>query len=367
MLQRLYVNNFRCLENFELNLTDLPSALLIGKNGTGKSTVAAALALLQRVGRGVNKVGHLIAPKDFARGGSNVPVRFELEVLLDEKLFKYVLALELAPKARELQIFEESLSIAGSLVYSRQGAMVSLSDRQASTFSVDWHMVALPIIQDQTEGNPAQRFKTWLAQMMILAPVPCLMGGDSNGDDTLEPERNGANFSAWFSSLLSQYPAAYTNIASWLQQVMPDFHAVKNTLVGKEGKSIVVQFASNGANFEIAFDDLSDGEKCFFLCAVVLAANEHYGPLFCFWDEPDNYLSLSEVGHFVVALRRAVLRKGQLLMTSHNAEAIRKFSEDNILVLDRKSHLEPTLLRKLADLGMKGDLVSALILGDVEL
>ena len=38
---------------------------------------------------------------------------------------------------------------------------------------------------------------------------------------------------------------------------------------------------------------------------LVLAANTAYGPLFCFWDEPDNFLSLSEVGHFVLALRKA--------------------------------------------------------------
>lgn len=48
----------------------------------------------------------------------------------------------------------------------------------------------------------------------------------------------------------------------------------------------------------------SSGEKIFFLGAAVLAAQQCYPSLFCFWDEPDNYLSLSEVGHFVVALRK---------------------------------------------------------------
>src|SRR2546427_2982048 len=41
------------------------------------------------------------------------------------------------------------------------------------------------------------------------------------------------------------------------------------------------------------------------VCALVLAANDAYGPVFCFWDEPDNYLAPSEVGHFVLALRKA--------------------------------------------------------------
>jgi len=59
MLQRLYIHNFRCLENFELHFKDMPSALLIGKNGAGKSTVGTALEILQRIGRGINRIGHL--------------------------------------------------------------------------------------------------------------------------------------------------------------------------------------------------------------------------------------------------------------------------------------------------------------------
>lgn len=29
---------------------------------------------------------------------------------------------------------------------------------------------------------------------------------------------------------------------------------------------------------------------------MVLAANHHHDPLFCFWDEADNFIGLSEVG-----------------------------------------------------------------------
>ena len=94
MLQRLYVHNFRCLENFELTMKEMSSALLIGKNGTGKSTIATALEVFQSIGRGINRVGQLVKSKDFTRGRYDVPIRLEIEVLLEEKLYKYVLALE---------------------------------------------------------------------------------------------------------------------------------------------------------------------------------------------------------------------------------------------------------------------------------
>jgi ABC-type multidrug transport system ATPase subunit len=102
------------------------------------------------------------------------------------------------------------------------------------------------------------------------------------------------------------------------------------------------------------------------ICALVLAANNNYGPVLCFWDEPDNYLALDEVGHFVLALRTAFQSGGQFIATSHNSEAISRFSEENTLLLHRRNHLEPTTVRPLSELQIHGDLISALIRGDVE-
>jgi predicted ATPase len=102
------------------------------------------------------------------------------------------------------------------------------------------------------------------------------------------------------------------------------------------------------------------------ICAMVLAANHAYGPLLCFWDEPDNYLALDEVGHFVLALRKAFQSGGQFIATSHNPEAIRSFSEENTLLLHRRSHFDPATIRPLSELQVSGDLVGALIRGDVE-
>ena len=113
------------------------------------------------------------------------------------------------------------------------------------------------------------------------------------------------------------------------------------------------------------FGDLSDGEKCYFIGAVLLGALKHCGPLFCLWDEPDNYLSMSEVGHLIMELRRAFQQSGQLVVVSHNPEAIRKFSDENTLVFERVSHLEPTRVQWLCDIGYQGDLIDLLIRGDL--
>lgn len=147
---------------------------------------------------------------------------------------------------------------------------------------------------------------------------------------------------------------------------MPDLADFRFERTGRESKSLLVRFKSDQSQLELPSSALSDGEKCFFLCAVVLAANECDGPLFTFWDEPDNYLSLSEVSQFVMALRRGFHHNGQILMTSHNAEAIRRFSNDSTWVLGRRSHMEPTVIRQLQELAPTADLIEKLIDGDLD-
>ncbi len=367
MLQRLYVHNFRCLENFELSLKGLSSALLIGKNGSGKSTIASVLEIFQQIGRGTNRVGSLIKPKDFAFGRTQVPIRLELEVVIEDRIYQYALAFELPAHFREPRVSEEKLLVEGNSIYSRQEAQVTLASRDREVqFLVDWHLVALPVIQEQSEQDPLHSFKIWLARLIVLGPIPSLVKGESKAE-TLEIQKECLNFGDWFSGLLSRYPAAYTQIDKYLRDVMPDVQDFLNEPTGKDSKSLVVRFEAGGSTLSVNFEDLADGEKCFFICASILAANRYYGPLFCFWDEPDNYLSLPEVGHFVTELRRSFKNGSQILTTSHNEEVIRRFSNENTFFLERKSHLEPTLTRLLSDLPISGDLVDSLIRDAIQL
>jgi predicted ATPase len=341
--------------------------LLIGKNGSGKTTVRLALEILQNIARGANRVGNLVKPEDFTCGRTDVPMRFEIEVELDAKRYEYVVAFEFPRGFKELRVLEEKLAVDGKPVFTRELAQVHLTkthQEKEASFPIDWHLVALPIVQ-QSEQGPLFIFKQWLGRMLILRPIPSLIGGESK-EETLQPSVGVDNFGAWFTGLLAYAPAAYAKIDEYLRHVMPDLLDIKNPVIGADSRSLVVYFSNEQAGMKVPFADLSDGEKCFMICAVVLAANDAYGPLVCFWDEPDAHLALSEVGHFVVALRQAFHAGGQFIMTSHNPEAIRRFSDENTLVLYRKTHLEPAIARPLSELQVKGDLVSALVRGDVE-
>lgn len=370
MIRRLYVHNFRCLENFELPVAGLSSVLLIGNNGSGKSTVGLALEILQKIARGTNRVGELVKPKDFARNRAGVPMRFEIEVDLNSTTYLYTIAFELPAGFKELRVMEERLLVGGTPIFTRQKAQVRLArntefDQKEAEFGIDWHLAALPLIQESSRLVPLFLFKQWLARLLILRPIPSKIEGRSD-NETLQPDPELVQLGQWFQGLQTSKPAAYSKIAAFLVQVMPDFQDIQNPVDGEPYRSLHVQFATGEGSLTVPFGDLSDGEKCFLICAVVLAANDAYGPLVCYWDEPDNFLALAEVGHFLIALRKGFKSGGQFIATSHNPEAIRSFSDENTLLLHRKSHIEPSIVRPLSEIERSGDLVGALIRGDLE-
>jgi predicted ATPase len=367
MIERLYIHNYRCLDNFDLPVDALPSSLLVGKNGSGKSSIGFALAILQKIGRGSNRVRDLIKPHEIRYGHTAEPVRIQLEVKIGGVSFDYELALELPENFKELRVLEETLRIDGVQKFTRKVAELRfpLTEGKFATISYDWHLIWLSAAQARSEDDPLDIFRKWLARMLIVRPYPLAISGDSS-EGTLNPLPDMSNFGDWWTGLLSHSPSSYATIDKALKMIMPDLKDIKNPVIAKESRSLEIQFEQDGKTMTLPFSLLSDGEKCMLIWALVMAANEAYGPLLCFWDEPDNYLAISEVGDFATDLRRAFQKKGQFLGTSHNAEVISKFSDTNTFVLFRRNHREPTQVRPLKEIAYEGDLISALVRGEIE-
>lgn len=358
MIKRLYVHNFRCFENFSIDFEGLSSALVIGKNGAGKSTLREVLKIFQRISRGSHHVRDLIQRSDFTRGRTDLPMRFEIELLLEQKQIQYVLSFEFPKNLREARVEEEKLVVDSEVVFSRDKGEVSMGG--GSTFVIDWHMVGLPVVQDR-QKDWTKSLNAFFSSMVLVSPLPTFMSGFSESEST-ELEEDASNLSSALSSLLSLHPGAYNDILVYLKNLLPDLSSFYFTLRGEKGKQLLVKFESESSEtFDIEFRSLSSGEKCFFLSAFLLASSKHTKNFFCMWDEPDHHLALPEVGHFILELRKVLGHFGQLFATSHHPETIRKFSDENTLVFHRRSHLEPTTTRKLKELSYKGDLIEALI------
>jgi predicted ATPase len=363
MIERLYVHNFRCLENFTLDLTDHSSVLVIGRNGSGKSTVMQCLELFQSIGRSSYLVSDCISESDFTQHRVEHPIRFEVGLTINEKRFEYSVSFEWGANLREAHINDESLKVDGASIFTRDYSQIQVSG--SASFGIDWRFFALPVINERS-GGPIQTIKKYFATMILIAPIPANMTGFTD-NPSLELQHDAGNYASCLRALLAQKPAAYNVFDSHVKTVIPDFSSIENVEWGESGTQLVVHFEQKEPrrSLSVEFKSLSDGEKCFFLGAYIIASSTAGSTVFCMWDEPDNHLSLSEVGQFVIGLRRMTNRGGQFIATTHHPETVRKFSDESTLVLSRKSHLDPTVVRPLAEFTYTGDLINALIRDEI--
>ena len=273
-------------------------------------------------------------------------MRFEVDAILDEKSFKYSISFEVQPNAHEASVAEEGLSVEGTWIFQRRQSEVVMYGH-GLPFGIDRRSAALPVINERPGRSSIEQLRSFFSSMILIAPIPSNMSGFSE-EESLELHEDAGNFSSWFNALIVRYPSVYGAIEGYLRTVIPDFDSLENVPRGEKGKQLFVKFCHQELNRKLSIDfkHLSDGEKCFFLCAAVLASGKVRQPVFCMWDEPDSHLSISETDHFITQLRKMSAKgNSQLIATSHHPQTIRSFSDETTLVFTRKSHLEPTVVR----------------------
>ncbi|MCE9681651.1 AAA family ATPase [Halomonas alkalisoli] len=350
MLNKFYIHQYRCLQNFEISLKGQHSALLLGRNGAGKSSFFDAVEVLQQIGRGTTQLNELISESDFAFGETHKPIQLEVSATLSEQVYEYTLDVELPKNFSQPRVKQECLKVNGKTNFYREGGKVQLGKN--AEFTLDWHHVGLPLISTRNDDEPIARFREWLGNIIVLAPIPGYFNTASK-QETPYLKHDASNTLDWVRHQLAVYPALYTKIADFMALRMPDFSNFKFESTGKDEKELVFKFSDeDGKNLELNFYQLSDGEKIYFLTATVLAAITNEEGILCLWDEPDNYVSLPELSHFIIACRKAFENsdvESQVVMSSHNPRTINEYSEHNTYLVSRQSHLHPARLELIAD------------------
>lgn len=369
MIEQIYVNNFRCFKNFTFDMKELSSVLVLGKNGAGKSTLFRVLEVFKQIGDGESLAKSLVIKEDFNLSDVKQPIRLEIQVSIDGIKFHYKIVFEYPENFKSPKVKSEILLADGTAVITREDAQVSYlsSSNKPLEFLVDWHIIALPIIQTKTEKDLVSVFKSWLSKMILLSPIPNYMVGESLGG-VPKPNIYATDIGAWATDLFTQYPIVYNCISNYLKRLMPDFYQISNKKTSESSNKLVISFKKERDTLSLDFDKLSHGEKIFVLSAFIIAANEIGACSFCMWDEPDNYISLVEVEYFIADLRQSFQQYGQWIATTHNPETIRAFSSESTFLLSRSSHLEPARVMVLSDkLDNQDDVVEAIKAGLIEL
>ncbi|HFU75355.1 MAG TPA: hypothetical protein ENK66_03830 [Arcobacter sp.] len=360
MLKKLYVHNFKCLQKFEFDLNDLQSAFLLGKNGSGKTTIFEAIEIFQKIGQGVTSLDDLFDETSFHFNNINLPIELKLDVHINRKKYIYKLVIDFPKNFVIPRVKNEELRCDDKLILAREGGKTRI--KEASNFSLDWHHIGLPLISVNSKKDSLEIFRKWLKNIIIISPFPRHFHDLSKKESSIL-SREGENLIDWLRYLLSSNPSLYSVMYNFLKKRMPDLEVFKFENLGRDDRRLIFEFRNNNKSNILDFAQLSDGEKIICLGAAILAGQRNNENLLCLWDEPDNFISLTEVKHFTMEFRRTfekALTSPQLIICSHNERVINSFSNHNIFVLKKRSHLLSTEIILLENIDyISGTLIDA--------
>lgn len=335
MIRRLYIDNYKCFSNFELRLDKLPCSMIIGANGSGKSTVAEVLSYFSAIGRGVSNINNIL-PKN-AQSTLKAEQRtgiITLEIEVGDLSRVWVYSIGVKSDGGRYRVSTETLNCGEVVVFDR--SQLRLSD----------DVLAMAVIADESQSvTLVTDFRFILNSIYVLRPVPQKMGSMVSTEDSYSLRTDASNFASWLQRILISDSEAYGALQQYLKCVLVDFANIQFLNTPAEGHVLMVVFNTGTGNpgdvFTLGFDRLSDGEKCQFIAASLITLSAHLPNLTVFWDEPDNYITTSEVAYLLPALCNCFQKRGQLIVSSHSREAIVTFGENEIISFKRPSHYSP--------------------------
>jgi predicted ATPase len=149
---------------------------------------------------------------------------------------------------------------------------------------------------------------------------------------------NATNFVSWYRHLIQETPDLIEHVRQSLAEVWEGFQSIR---LEKEGPNVrilkvVFQSVEAKATYEVAFGDLSDGQRVLIALYTLLRFAERTpGSLVCI-DEPDNFVTLAEIQPWLISICQAAEdRESQVLLISHHPELINYLAPQNAVVLRR--------------------------------
>ena len=339
MLKRIFADNFRALVNFEFRPGQL--SLLLGGNGSGKTSVFEVLASLRDLivlGRPASEM----FPYTRTRWETRDVQRFEVDVESNGGTYRYMLEVQHPEDAPGKPfIRSEHVTLDGALLYRFSAGEVQLyrDDQSAGpVFPFRPDQSFLPNLDSSTAKQMARlaEFKEVMAKLWRVQANPFAMEVASKQDDFFLA-RDGRNFASFFSYLNSERPEARTELERLLKEVLPGFRNLFFRRLG-DAKLLLASFSiEEKSSVDYTLLELSEGQRVLAILYAAVCGLAHSGAVLCF-DEPDNFVALSEIQPWLQVLRDTLeARGGQAMIISHHPEVMDYLAQDSLWWFERPS------------------------------
>lgn len=336
MLKRIYVNNFKCLANFEWEPGPAHINLMLGPNGSGKTTVFDCLDRLRAFVTGEAKADSLFPSSTLTLWQQGAEQSFEIEWEREGRLYRYDLTIEHSSKRTYNWVEHERLQLEGKpLLEFEQGLVTVYGEHSAQpmfTYPVENTFSAVSLIPSSGLSDLLTWFKIALSQIMVLQIIPPNMD-DSSIKETSHPLRYFQNFVSWYR-WVSQDQGMGFRLQQDLKEVLPGFSHFVFEPYGPDSKVLKVVFdRKGGPQVTLGFNSLSDGQRMLIALYALLHSLDAQpdGPVgsgdlptrtLCL-DEPDNFVASGEIQPWLAAAEeKLAIARARLLLISHHPESI---------------------------------------------
>ncbi|MBK8980309.1 MAG: ATP-binding protein [Planctomycetes bacterium] len=338
MLRKLYIDNYKCLVNFEIALGHV--CLLLGRNGVGKSSVFDVVFAIRMLLSGLAKVSDpdIFPPSTLTRWQTGCRQTIEMSVELEGECLTYRLEIEHEEQRRRARVAHESLTAAGGALFTFLAGEIQLykdDHSKGPTFTADWSESGLARIAPVRDNKRLTRFLDWARKLLVCGLYPRSFETETSSEDAVL-ERDGRNFSAWYRHIFQERQDLVPGYVEALKRIIPGFEGVSLERAGRETRAFVARMREHGESFTLALHEMSDGQRALLAiyALVHITAGQGYT---LFLDEPDNYVATVEIQPWLDAISEAAGDTiPQAVIASHHPELIDYFSLDRTLTFVRE-------------------------------
>jgi energy-coupling factor transporter ATP-binding protein EcfA2 len=353
MLKRLYIDNFRCFVNFEYKPER--KQLLLGANGSGKSSLLEAVRLLKEFIKGRD----IPFTQSSRTRWQDRPLQvFEIEALVDGKLYSYRAEILYASKSNTPSVSLERLSVEGVPAFELvDGYMRSYSWEEGKAQTVFLRGEARESsLHLASFGNPSVRlFVEWMDKLHCFK-IDAYEGRMEEASEAAcaYPDYEMEEMASWYSHLIAVDPDGNDAFRASMKEAISGFMNLRFSSEDDGVKKLRADFSSPEGKLTISLSELSDGQRCLIALYMILhflIAKGHT----VFLDEPDNFISLREIQPWLLAAEEAVEdSKGQLILISHHPEILNYWAREYGLLFSREGngHVRTKAYREVADTGL---------------
>lgn len=343
MLTGLYIDNYKSFVNFNLGFENLN--LLLGGNGSGKTSVLDVLSAIQKLLGGTAKVsdGDIFPSSTLTRWQLLHLQTFTLSATLNNENYVYHLLIA-HPNAYEggpskSQVLQEALSVNGRSLFHFEDGEVTLfkdADSGSSNYSADWSESALARVPaHRKEHQNLIRFREFIQNIIICKLEPLHFVSDAVSEDAILA-KNGSNFACWYRHLVQENAELLSEYIHEIQHVIDGFKSIRLEKAGVETRIMKIKFEHRDQSYELLLNELSDGQRVLLVLYAFIYFSTHHAQVIIL-DEPDNFMALSEIQPWLMALKDK-LDEGlsQVIICSHHPELMNYLGKDAGILLNRE-------------------------------